>query len=308
MALPKEQLSFRQTIRNCWIWNKSTFHLRPIKKWSYLKAKSALRDAKIYAERVSNSFWKDITLESISEDLAKQGKLEEAFEFIGYIGSNRRKIHILIFLFGELSRQQDFEMAESALIQALECMNGITDDSDLSSALEIISLELCRQGRIDEAFDFACEIREDGVKNTALSGISIELAKQGNWQLAESVCLKIPKSLIRSYCSHTIGENSCNDSGWEIALKNIYRFRTEEFLKFYLKGIANLLNATDCKKEVILSIRRDFECDIESLSQLLFQLSLNEIFFNESTEQRMDRFNRTLNIQWAIDLKNSLNA
>jgi hypothetical protein len=44
--------------------------------------------------------------------------------------------------------------------------------------------------------------------------------------------------------------------------------------------------------------------DLESINKLLQHHALHEVFFNDVSPEKIERFNRTLNIQWALDIKN----
>ena len=44
------------------------------------------------------------------------------------------------------------------------------------------------------------------------------------------------------------------------------------------------------------------------METLLQQHALHELFFSDALSEKIERFNRTLNIQWAIDIKNSFSA
>jgi hypothetical protein len=42
-----------------------------------------------------------------------------------------------------------------------------------------------------------------------------------------------------------------------------------------------------------------------SMETLLRHYALHELFINNASPEKIERYNRTLNIQWAIDIKNS---
>jgi hypothetical protein len=48
--------------------------------------------------------------------------------------------------------------------------------------------------------------------------------------------------------------------------------------------------------------------DLKTLKLVLQRLSVIQLFSEDLTEGRIQRLNRTLNIQWAIDIKNSMNV
>ncbi|MFM7589490.1 MAG: hypothetical protein ACKO55_10295, partial [Bacteroidota bacterium] len=75
----------------------------------------------------------------------------------------------------------------------ITCAKGISDDSDKSRALEYISTELSKQGKVEEAasaiqeaLTYARGISSDTAKSRALKDISTELAKQGKVEEAAS--------------------------------------------------------------------------------------------------------------------------
>ena len=62
---------------------------------------------------------------------------------------------------------------------------------------------------------------------------------------------------------------------------------------------------TPLNKNLILNSRKYLMNDPESLEKLLQQHALHELFFTDAKPEKTQRFNRTLNIQWAIDIKNT---
>jgi hypothetical protein len=44
--------------------------------------------------------------------------------------------------------------------------------------------------------------------------------------------------------------------------------------------------------------------DSESIETLLQKYAINELFFGSASKEQINRLNKTLNIQWAIDIKN----
>ena len=55
-----------------------------------------------------------------------------------------------------------------------------------------------------------------------------------------------------------------------------------------------------------LSNRNFYLNDLNTLQLGLQKFALNQLFFENLPEEKIQRYNHTLNIQWAIDIKNQL--
>ena len=206
------------------------------------------------------------------------------------------------------------ELAKQGKIEeALECTRGISDDYRKSNALRYISAELANQGKIEEtasamqeAIECARAISYYRDKFSALQDISTELAKQGNFPLAEQVGLEIPFIADRQFCWKVMANSIKKIHGWRAALEKVQKLQTEEARIYYLKAIFNSLTLNECNAKFILSARKFYLKDIVSMQQLFQNYALYELFFQENSGDKIERLNRTLNIQWAIDIKNQL--
>jgi hypothetical protein len=73
-----------------------------------------------------------------------------------------------------------------------------------------------------------------------------------------------------------------------------------------LNGFASSHTVMGVDQEFFINVRAFFMDDIDSLKKLLLRHALNHLFFQDSSLERMERFHRTLNLQWAYDVKNNL--
>jgi tetratricopeptide (TPR) repeat protein len=131
-------------------------------------------------------------LATISTELAKQGKSEEAdsamqesIECARGMSDGYWKSSVLKDISTELAKQGKSEEAASAMQKSLECARGMSDVWK-SSVLEDISTELAKQGKSEESLECARGISDDNRKIHALADISTELAKQGKTEEAAS--------------------------------------------------------------------------------------------------------------------------
>ena len=263
------------------------------------ESSSAMQEALEFARGISNDVKKSNALKDISAELAKQGKIVEALECARGIGSNLLKSEALKDISTELAKQGKIE-------EALECARGISDEYWKSSSLKLISTELAKQGKIEEALECARGISDDEAKSRALNVISTELAKQGNWSKAEQTGLEIPQIANRYTCWQTISRDACKNQGWQKALSQAHQFRNPESCRYYLKHLAQMVNLADCHANLLLNALPNYQEDVESIETILYMHALHELFFEEASTVKINRFNRTLNLQWAIDIKNSI--
>ena len=137
---------------------------------------------------------------------------------------------------------------------------------------------------------------------------AVELANQGYRQYAERIILEIPEKAHRFRNLKKIAENVCIEKGWLFAMDNVKQFKNSEVKTSYLKGLADSFKTTDFSLYMMICSARYYQEDIASLDKLLQHFALHELFFTDAKPEKIQRFNRTLNIQWAIDIKNSYSA
>ena len=199
----------------------------------------------------------------------------------------------------ELDKQGRFEYAKLLMQDAIFFMRDVSP-----SVLKEIATELVKQVKFEEALACAQNISSEYWRSSAYKDISTELANNGKWALAEYTGLLIHRIAERQSCWEIIGKNTFNEKGWLSALQFVNQFQHEESQRYYLKGIADSATPNEAGKEQILSARSFYMNDLESINKLLQHHALHEVFFNDVSPEKIERFNRTLNIQWALDIKN----
>lgn len=202
----------------------------------------------------------------------------------------------------ELAKQRKIE-------EALKCANEISDLSDKSSALKSISAELAFQGDIElsssimqEALECARGMIDESDKSSALKDISTEMANQGVWNLAEIVGSEILQIAERQDCWKEIGIAQNKKDGCELAFKNKNKFQSHEAQTFYLKGWAESITVDDISDELAHLAIQVLQQDSTSLEHFLQVYAQHELFFSNPSQEKIDRLNKTLNLQWALDI------
>jgi hypothetical protein len=257
-----------------------------------------IKEALECVQGISDDSDKSSALESISIAMAVQGKIKEALECAQGISDDSYKSSALESISIEMAVQGKIE-------EALKCAQAITDNYSKFFAIEHISTELTKQGKIGEALECARGLTDDSHKSSALQNISFELAKQGNWPLAEKIGLEISTVDYHFKWGEKIAKLVAEQDGWQKALEHISNFKNQDTHKYYLKGLAELLKTSDFDKTLLLYARGYYQNNIVSIETLLQHHALHELFFSDATSEKIERFNRSLNIQWAIDIQNS---
>jgi hypothetical protein len=274
------------------------------------EAASAMQEALACAQGIRDQYDRSSALEIISCELANQGMFEDAIACASGISKKYNKSSALTVISSELADMGRVEDASSVLQEALTCARDISYDSDKRYALQFISCVLANQGKLGEAASamqeaLACvrEMSYELDKIIALGSILRDLVQQGNFALAESSGLEIPILAERYYYWEEIARDTFIEMGWQKALQQVSRFKSDEARFFYIKawvGEVNVINAD------FLCVREALTCmvhDSYSIENLLQKYALHELFFGNASKQRIDRLNLTLNIQWAMDIQ-----
>jgi tetratricopeptide (TPR) repeat protein len=209
------------------------------------------------------------SLWNLSRNLAKQNMFKEALECANEIGNERQRCGALIDISTEFFNNGEKEKSEDILFETIQLANGIIEKEE---------------------------------KNRAQRLIAQRLAVQGKWHLAEGICFEIPNIGTRQECWREMAFVSKEKGDWHSSLQNVKELQSDEARLFYLKGWTEILspNETDfnCFKQTVNFLAKDSS----SLENLLNAYALNQLMFGRPTKDQVKRLNKTLNLQWAIDV------
>ena len=147
----------------------------------------------------------------------------------------------------------------------------------------------------DEEFEFLLD---------DLSNLS-ELLKSGIEMLdyINVVANALPSENIKNIFFTKIGENLGTNVGYEKANLISYSINEDSNLKSFKKGLFQSLGITNLDQKIIINSLKNKYLDINSLEHLLYKYALNQILNNNLSREKNQRYNQSLNIQWAIDIK-----
>jgi tetratricopeptide (TPR) repeat protein len=272
-------------------------------------ASSVIEEAITRARFICDEHDKSHALQAISFELWKQAKIEEASSVMeealscarGSINDYRKSKSIRV-ISTEMSKQGMTE-------EALSCAREILDGLDKSHALAAISTKLSHLGSaeeassvIEEAISCARGISDEYEKSHALKGIASELVKQEDWPLAEQTGLEISHLDDRHSFWKEIAMLRMAKVSWKIALEERKKLNSEEAIAYYLKGWVNSMKSVDANAECILVALPALVNDTLGMEALLQKYALNLIIIDQAGKNQIQRLNRTLNIQWALDI------
>jgi hypothetical protein len=86
------------------------------------------------------------------------------------------------------------------------------------------------------------------------------------------------------------------------SLLQVKHLKSDEARLFFLKGWAEAVNQHDADAVCMQAALRYLANDSESIENLLQKHALHEVFFGNASKEKINRLNRSLNIQWALDI------
>lgn len=171
----------------------------------------------------------------------------------------------------------------------------------------ILSLELLKQGDIENSLKCARDITlESHIGSNRIytfKSLISEFVKQNRLPLSESTSFELPFQNDFQSCWKEIAKTQIEEKGGAIALETLSHVQNEEVRKYYLKGWAENVTIDDLTEELLLQALPLLKDDPESIEHLLQTHAINELFFGEATIEEIQKYNSTLNIQWAMDIK-----
>jgi hypothetical protein len=255
-------------------------------------------------ERVEAISQISTVLASISDSKNSADLMQEALQIARSIDDFYERHRALMSVCFELNKQGQLQEFTEILKEAHETALDIDDDSDRSTSLKNIAIQFAGLGDVSQSLEILSGGIDSIDRTDALIDISVEQSKQGNWKSAEFISLQILQVAKRWACWRKLAKSTLDEKGLNEAMQQFRGIEESEMKMYFLKGLAHSMFAVSCDKNFVLNIRQYFRDDIDSLLKLLHKHSLHELFFQDPEISKIERFNRTLRIQWAIDIIN----
>ena len=278
-------------------------------------ALSKMQESLAFANRINVDWKRFYALKVISLELIKQGLIKKAIEIARGISLDSKKFEVFKIIINELIEQGKVNESIFIIQEAIEIARNMTDEKLKSSSLRSISLIFTNQNKIEDAELFMDEslksarlINDLQFKSNALREIALSYARQRRWCIAETISLEIP--IISERYSFIVELSEIAFEFYSLQIEHISEviILDSEFRKHYLRSFSSFININKFNKNMFLKVRNYFFEDIFSMKVLLTKYSLNILFFDNFSVKDINRFNQSLDIQWAIDIKNSINV
>ena len=252
-------------------------------------------------------------------DLLNEEKMDSNNEFSGE-SENQNLINCQIDLFELTTKLNMTELSEKLFTQILHLLknNGnqwlYLPHFDPERIVGHLAITILNTGHLAKLFQL---IKELDIFNSPK--IIQACARSGDFKLAEQISLKlkISQHALKS-CWEEIGEIAFKNMGFENTYKISEQIESDEIKKSFKLGILYHLygnqkneylsskERTYIKKETMSLIVKDKMMGPKEYNYVLQIYAINQLFFSNLPQEKLNRYNRTLNLQWAIDIKNQL--
>lgn len=245
---------------------------------------------------------KDVVFKELSVFLANQGEIEKSIQMSNCINLDWNVSSVFVKISQWYSNHGELE---KSIIMA----EGINDERGKSIAFKEIAVVLANHGNLSESskllnksIEIAEGINDDYDKNLALKEIAIVLAIWKKIASSNDVIQKINSGADRMQAWLEIGKEFYKKHQLQNLHQTLSQLPNDEAITFFKKGIAQSITATNATEETILQILPLVKADKESTEYLLQMHALYCAFFEKTPKEKIQKFNRSLNIQWALDV------
>lgn len=254
---------------------------------------------KVYEIILSINFAKisATTLKKVTIILCENDYTSKALSLLYSINDETIKnstIHIVCINFAKVGNVKGVEQLLSDVVYPLK----------KSTIQHDVALELLKNSFITEAIQITNQIKFNRTKNIVLEQIVIELHKLHNWEFAEELALSINQVAIRQVCWKNIGSHNIKTKGLLDTIAGIQYYKSVEAQFYYLKGWVESISVDDITYELANKAIHALLNDSSSLEHFLQVYTQYELIFGNPSDEKIKRFNQTLNIQWVQDIIN----
>lgn len=247
---------------------------------------------------------KDATFSSIAMSLAEKGDTDNAFATAKKIRHHYYKLTALCALAEVYIKNDQYDLA-------LELKPMIppkyADDflADLATFLARNINPDKHDQTAQEIFALITQIKNKPDSTLQLKRIAISLIQRECFRLAEDVGLSISNINSRHEMWKLRGYLIAKEKGVDEAFLLASKFEHEETIHYFKKGVIKYclqLNSF----EKVPAIIKEISGDTETIELLLKHVAINELFQGNPDPETLQRMNRSLNIQWAIDIAEAM--
>ncbi len=231
-------------------------------------------------------------LKEVYRELIKQNRIEDALRFARSTGDESL---FLIELVSTLANEGQFELA-------INFINRVSSEEDKNEVMSIVSIKMAEFGKPDDSLTYANMINSDHHRDNSFEVITKTYATNNHWAKAISTGMRITQIAKRHELWKSLANDMIQNNGWQSALKITFSLESKEFQQFYMNGWACAVNPKYVSHFCFQEALQHVIDDSGSLEILLQKYASREVALGKPAKELTARLNRTLNIQWLLDI------
>jgi hypothetical protein len=157
-------------------------------------------------------------------------------------------------------------------------------------------------GKPDDSLNYANTINSDHHRDNSFEVITKTYATNNHWAKAISTGMRITQIAKRHELWKSLANDMIQNNGWQSALKITFSLESQEFQQFYMNGWAFAVNPKYVSQFCFQEALEHLVDDSGSLEILLQKYASREVALGKPSKELTTRLNRTLNIQWLLDI------
>ena len=223
--------------------------------------------------------------------------IEKIIENLNHLENIKNRSQVLASLSTVQDRKGNFKESHRLMIEAERAASG--------NDFFYLSIELAKQKKINEAIEMADNLEFDIWREKVLISMAIELIEFDNFDKAIEILDFIePQSKYIQIEINGIAASMHRKYGLLDALIKIESIEREILKEKLMSTILETVNVTKINLKTLTYIVKQPKQSINNIKHFLILYFTNQLFFSELPKEKLDCYNRILNIQWAIDIKN----
>ncbi len=224
------------------------------------------------------------------------------------------KLHTELFFlenelkYSEIINKLKIEFKSNELQHAYRISRQEKDDKRRDEMSVVIIPELTRQGWLQEHPEAIESISNRDSRRTAMANVLFVLIIQEEWKQISELSEKYLNFMNDYDCEivRNMGVELLKTRGYFNANKVLSLLESENVRKHLRIGIVAALSSVNLTRKILLDVLKDPRCEISESYHVLQLSALNQLFFEDLPEEKIQHYNHILNLQWAIDIKNQL--
>jgi hypothetical protein len=257
----------------------------------------ARKDLKTLA---SDNFLKVKILKEIANRFILDDKINDALNCIIHINDNFLYEDLVLYIALKL-KEKNYLESYNVLINKLDLTNNSLSKNEIFTE-EVLDKIYYRLNKEQFSVSLAKEIKQLSFELLDFNYLNysidfINLIPNDFYYLASGLNYK--RFLIRDLSVELIKR-----IGFYNAFESVLKLKKKYFIFDFLDVYVDLLDIRNSNQTVQMKLLNKFEG--KQLEFFLVKYCINFLFFQKTSNEKLDRYNRTLNLQWAIDIKNQL--